>query len=411
MTFIGHIYFAPFGFDTGLALSMLTFYVFSRQLSGAFQWRTFLLSALFFVCTLGSKGPIGAILLCALGIPCLFWLLKDRDLKKSLLFGASLLVLFAFVYIVFLSGSGAQTLSVGTEDSSQLSIIQIPKISDRYHMISSWKLPGLLKEIIFMVYYCWQCHTPLFYMFTAAIIFKTIFVRKYSVIDASCLFAGFCGVICTRIFSHFGYSQMYFMMAAYPYILLFTCIAWEQALDKLQGTKLPMRRMLQGLLTITFGIGLLMISNNNIYQNAFISQEERGYGNCFDNGCLKLKGQDFGINYSNTYVTTEDYAAYEWIRRNTDPMSLCVNSRKAITTYSRPPLAEGIFTERHMYIENVALIKQCMQNNAAAIKDLHDNGVSYIIQAKSLFPDFYCPGGSIVYDGESVAVYDIRVLQ
>lgn len=407
VTFGGHIYQSSFGMDIALAFSMLTFYVFSRQLTENFQWRTLFISCLFFICALGCKGPVGAVLLCSLGILCFFWLFKERDWKKSIIFGVSLLVLFAVIYTVFLSGVGAQTLTVGSEDSRQLSIIQIPQITPVYNAILGWRVnvPVFIKEIIFMGYYCWKSHMPLFYMFAIVLAFKAVLVRKITIVEGSCIFAGVCGTVCTRIFKHFGYSQMYFLMAAYPFFLLAASIAWDQVLEKIKtGTGKPVKASL----LIAFEIGIIIISSNNIYTNVFVASEEMGYGNCLKNGYLKITGQAVDVIYANTYVSPADYEAYQWIRKNTDEMSLCVNSRYAVDSYNRPPLAEGAFTERHMYTANIELIKSCMQNDTAAIDELCKRGVSYIIQAKQIFPDFHCPGGEKVYDGETVAVYDIR---
>ena len=107
-------------------------------------------------------------------------------------------------------------------------------------------------------------------------------------------------------------------------------------------------------------------------------------------------------------MTPDDYIAYQWIRTNTDKKSVCVNDQYLVDSYTRPPYAQGVMTERHMYISNMELIKKCMNNDPEAIGELRKNGVSYVIQTKRLFPDFYCPGGEKVYDGNTIAVYDIR---
>jgi len=102
VTFFWHIYLVPMAFNISFSLELIVILLVLKQIEKEKVDYANLFLLLFFliVCT-GTKGPSGAIVLCGIGIACIYWMLVKKEYSKALTYGIFHLLFLGEYTIIF----------------------------------------------------------------------------------------------------------------------------------------------------------------------------------------------------------------------------------------------------------------------------------------------------------------------
>jgi hypothetical protein len=100
MNNIAHVITSPFGFDIGLALGMFFFcFVILQWQQKEFNIRTFIVTLFVFLACSGTKAPIACVLLCGLGVFCLYWMFIEKKWGMGFLYGTGCFLILVLLLL------------------------------------------------------------------------------------------------------------------------------------------------------------------------------------------------------------------------------------------------------------------------------------------------------------------------
>lgn len=407
VNYFSHMYKAPFGFDISAAFGMFALLFLIKQFEQDIFHKFYYIMTIssFFVC-LGAKAPIGSIVLGVLGIICLYHFFVKKEYKTAFLYGFILLLTFLFVSRLFLiadQGSVASTLNTSNEFER---LMNNGYIGDFFNNLYYEKnVPWFIARMIQILYFSIICQYPIAILFYLGVILKIIRHKTIDYLDIACVATSFVGCVLTLIMGHPTLSQTYFLMAAYPYAALFGLKSISEFKIHIGEEKHKLKKAIAiSKAVIVLGASILGVRYFLTCYH-FKQSWAIGIGNYQGDSQPVLQ---VSKNHLYNYISDEDYEAYIWIRENTDWEELFTSNLFLDEEIVRPYIL-GVFSERHILMDNAKLIESLMDGKKAPLRKLTEQGIKYIVCYKRISPEFYGdqPGLERVFDNESIAVYSI----
>lgn len=409
VTYMTHLLVIQFGFEISIGFYMLFFWCMLMQIrQKIFDWKLCILSIFFFMITLGSKSSFGAIALCAAGIICLCWLFK-KQLKNAFGYGIPILASFVLMYIF--------VVNLGSSDQPESSIIQtfltdVPTIykvagflgMTRENLLAvagNHKILQIMMHLIngtldlLLSQYC--IYIPFFYLLFMRI-FKT---KKWDILDSACLGSIIVGTLVTLNWGNPDSSVAYFMMATYvPAVLL--SIREVECLIEEGAFRIKFRK---ALLVLTIGILCVFGVRDAYYHTNGLENIQKGLVNINE-------PERTANRHDRAFISSDDYAAYEWIRCNTQEDTLITanvglqRGREESSRHSRVP---GVFTERYV-IGNDDTDCLFYDLDYSKIDQLRESGIQYVIYNQTSTENFVLPEekGESVYSNATNTIYRLQ---
>lgn len=407
--YISHLFVVQFGFEISYGFYMLFFWCMLSQLKeNKFNIKLCVIALFTFILTMGTKSSFGAMALCAAGIICMWWLWK-KQIKQAFAYGIPILLCFVFLYMF--------VVNLGSSDQPESSIIQTflnaePSIfkasaflrMTRENLLQLANGNGFLLVImniinglidIILSQYC--IFIPFFY-FLFMRIFKT---GKWEIFDSTCLAVIIVGSFITLKWGNPDSSVVYFLMASYAPTVLF-CIKEAECMQKRGDFRNKYRAAAVSMIFLCLCI--FGLRDAYYHEGGFISVKA---------GMENKKIPDKTANGNDrAFISSDDYAAYEWIRCNTQGDALVSSNfglqrgRSETSRHSRVP---GVFTERYV-IGNEETDSLFYDLDYSRIQDLKEMGIAYIIYNRIATPDFSLPEevGEAVYENATNIIYKIK---
>lgn len=395
-----HMYIAPFGYDIGIAFGMLAFVVFIRQIKNKkLNIKYFILSmGLFFVCA-GVKGPVSCIVLVMFGSGCIYLLLNsDKQGKISaLVYGTILLLVFVFVFAVFTNGlltgdsKTEQFLTAETENT----ILMQPQVSAIHDIfIQQFSLVG--GQLLFLIYYIILANPAIYMCVLLGGIVHLCEHEKIEFIDVILSIGVIVGILLTRSLKLIGFSQIYFIMATFPFAVAFGLRGFQNCYE-LKLKRNSRKEWLWGIKVIicffaTIGVGLFI---NSMY---FMPQVTSGYKKAlYSLGLSEMRDfyldgshgivectelDDIGRkDYHYIVINDEERKAAEWIRENTESNCIIMSNLINSNVYGYNYLI-GILAERWIWLEDEELVYR-LANGEDVLDQLSKKGIQYLLLEKT----------------------------
>lgn len=407
VNYFSHMYKAPFGFDISAAFGMFALLFLIKQFQQPAFHRFYYIMAIFsfFVC-LGAKGPIGSIVLGVLGIMCLYQFFIKKEYKTTFLYGFILLLTFLFVSRLFLiadQGSVASTLNTSNEYERLMNNGYIGNFFNNLYYEKN--VPWLIARTIQTLYFPIICQSSIAILFYLGVILKAIRYKSIDGLDLACTFMFFTGCALTLVMGHPTFSQTYFLMASYPYAALFGLKSISEFTIRNGEEKYRLKKAVAISKTAII-ISLSIVGIRYFFTSYHFKQAWGiGIGNYLGDSRPVL---EVSKNHLYNYISDEDYEAYVWIQENTVWEDLFTSNLCLDEEIVRPYIL-GVFSERHILMDNEGLIESLMKGRKAPLRKLTEQGIKYIVCYKRISPRFYGEklGLERVFDNNAIAVYRI----
>lgn len=409
--YIGHLFNSPFGFDVGIGmLAILTWYLLRQQEEERLNWKIWALALLQFGVLAGVKVPMAVGALSMIGIFCLSWLFH-KQIKKALLYGGPILLIFILGYLFIFNVKGYAGSSTADYLNTVLTMSDRMVIIHKDFMGLEPYMPVWLIEVL-MFLVCSILYNPsIFGLMLCGIIIKVCSLRKWDTIDSVCVITGYVGVALTNYIFMVGYSQMYFVMANYIvlayWIIKVADEIWERwnpgvgvriqkariamlvVITLLVGSGIYRANLEDNVNGYPLGVSYYFLSGVHNYQAAFSGEMVMN----------ELLFNKFASNYMNEDLST----MYAYMKENTGS-----DETIACSFQSRCP---GVFAER--YVVYRYEFRQMKEENVKEIlTSLKEQGISKILTLKmdQEFIDLMKKSGmvEVVHDTAAAVLYKIK---
>lgn len=409
MTYLAHMYMTPNNFDIAIAFCMLLVSVIYRQTKCKKVNLTYLfVSMISFVICFGSKAPLGMVAAGVCGILGMLYVIRQRKIKIILPYAVLFLVLGLLIYSNVLSSNAEASvrLSANTEENSVFGWGVVPEVQKWITSIFG-NLPEWLEHLTLGVYFSFVSYYPIFIVFLLGVIGCFVYYKKVRILDIALFSAVPIGIGITVLFSHpGGGSQYYFLVGALPYAAAFGLrgihkIAYSQK-EKL------CQQMLSFLCCLCVCLGIL---------NAYCATEPLFTMNEFRRGMSYIMGRivktEDNDSWQANLVYPKEYEGYVWLRENTGEMDVLI-SDMCIAGFTRCTYAQGVFSERYIYIplnEDLDEIRECYKGKEKAIREVMDkSNVRYMVQTRRVTPDLDISEslGTVVFENDAMRIYKLH---
>ncbi len=418
---VSHFYTAPFGFDISVIFGLLAVVCIVKQNEiKALDRRLFSLTLFMFCMCLGSKGPVGVIVLLILGICCLHWVVskENKVVRKSFVYGLTLLFAFGFIYLFIISGlpNGDSTVENYTEVGEKNSILSSEELNGLHtFLVENYSV--VVGEIIFLFLYALLTNPAIYLLCYAGCIKGIIKFNKVQIFDVACLGAAAMGIMLTRWVNMTGFSQMYFAMSTFPFALSFGLRSFEEVVASLEENKLRNR--------VKFGVfcAVLCVCALHLFISSdyFIQPLKSGWeklqvvlGNSVnreiylvrkaDSGRIHCDSKPISRNNDFTYelISLEAYLACEWIKDETPKDSIIATNLEASGSHYRL----AVLAERYPWLEDISVVNSAARGDAYSVAILRQAGVDYLLLDVSNY--IYWDLERIVYENADVIVVTLE---
>ncbi len=434
VTFLGHLYRSPFGFDIGFAYGIYFISFFYKQvLNKRFVISNYIITTLFWIMCVGAKAPISVILIVPAGLMCLYWLVK-KEYIKAFIYGISILSLFLAINYcaVGLFKIAAGDSNWVTKIHSISEIIQ-PTYSDTwdtlcrlaYSIMSHGMIAAILVRVISI--------NPIMLFVLLISIHKFIKTYKYSGYTTERLFflsfeliSIILGVVMDIIVDAGNNSEGYFVMATIITGTFFCAQVYsidyyeeDECIKKVNIRQLFNRIVFLGLLLFCLVRGTWIEQTaGGVIKSALVGARNVLYSNlCPDRMIYE------GIS---TTINKEDAKALWWVRDNT-PYDAVVLSDRAVLTDDEIFYLYGLFSERQQYIEGTFIlgenrsyitterdnrkkfVRELFVDNSISTDELREKDISYVIRTNEISPNFEAPDGlELVFKSDTIEIYSVK---
>ena len=407
-TYMVHLYVAPIGFDLGLALGLLAVILVIQQDGIAhIKKGNLVYTVLFIAAATGTKGPCAIIAMGFIGTFCLLWLLK-REYRKAFLYGGFCMLAFGVIYLFVVTGhhvSGDSATTVRFLESLQY--YEVGNVDDKLEALGLPKLVATIGLVVAWLLYVQPC---IFILVFLTLVFAIIKKVKPDDLEISAFFAYALGVFAVMMIRNKGASEMYFIMAAFSYAVVFSVSYIEKIWDA---------KCIRYIGIYVVALGILWGMSKA--EGRMIQYLKEGYYNL-----AHINTTEPGITVGGT-LRKDEYEAYDWIRKNTNMQDVLVTNL-VLDEQNQKFFITTSFTERALWLDSTiflyayhpekveeaeerrAILTQCYEGNLNALKKIRKEGVSYLINIKELAPLFSLPlsVGQSVYENERVIIYKLK---
>lgn len=411
VTWTGHFYIAPFGFDVGLSLTLFLTLLVIKQFEIEFDWKILVLSTAFCTAATGAKGPCTFVSFAGIGILLLSFLIK-KEYKKCFIYGLCLSISFILVYLLVLTNIQGGSDSVLRVELFQNWMTSLRRYGVWYYYDKCIVAgcPKQLAIIITVMIWLYEIKPCIFMGFIAAILIMFFCKKKWNafagMLGANLLF----GIFLVFLLSQRGNSEMYFVMTGYTYaaILVAYLIGKSNITDG----------WLSRLLIATLCVGLLL---------GFAKMPYEDSGTYFVQGYYTLAQKNYiepDVSVPKT-IRKDEVEAYDWIRNNTTFEDILITDLFLLDNQDDSFLT-STFTERRLWLDawrylytdeqfemadkKREILRTCYENDETAIERVKQDGVTYMIHIIDIDPKFDLDKnlGYEVFRNSGVVVYCLR---
>lgn len=402
LTYLWHIYMVPMSFEIALGFELVILLLLFIQ-NGEKRVNLHILTTVALclaVCT-GTKGPSGMLVVCGIGVMCIYWMFVRREYTKSILYGVVTLASFGIVYILLLAArQQGYVVETAVEVAGSVSgTVQgadtVQVLGDKLSNAVTW-LAGYLRYIF--------CVNP--WTFVPGILFAAyqIVRRNVSIEQIIMLVMVVIGSVLGYHIQYEGDSQMYFTLAVCPFAAVLAGTGADNICSLCQMKGKICRMMANiALVVLLAAIGCVTVNGN--YKNRLLDHIRIGLAVLCDKPY-----EETGWNW---IMSQSEYQAYDWIRENTETDAVFLSDTFFINGY-RSYYYPGVFTERRIFFYrndgDIEPGRACYDGDESAVGILKEKGIDYIIQSKYRSPDFRLSEtrGENVFENEEMAVYKLR---
>ncbi|MCM1992493.1 hypothetical protein [Oceanirhabdus seepicola] len=392
-----------FGFEMSIALLMVVFMFLFYALEER-EWKKYILPSLMvFFALSGTKGPLALmVILILFTVLIIEFIIKKKINKKGLTLLVSFVLIFAILFAFILkSGSGDLNFELG----------YIAKDS-----LIGRKVIGLIGDGILTRIMIIPLHFYL-YLPLASIPFVIWFWMRGGKINQcntnELLIGGMAvlGIICAYMFSHYGHSEIYFIMTAIPFMEI-------AAVEFLMNNKL--NKILKVIIMISFIVGVT---------TSYYSIKGRIDIGMKYNEIIKSK-IEFTKGYHPNTITYKEYEGIKWIKDNTSEDSVILSDRYYISDNKVDKTARyfyySTFSNRQFYLEGYFYFYAPEEYKAQVDKKKEiadkiykygdallakEQGINYIIISENLYDEekeLKNQNYIKVFDNEEMKIYKVN---
>lgn len=406
-TYSGHLYVVPTSFDIGLAFAIIVVAVFIKQMDTPFSLRLWTIAMIFFAVGLGSKGPCIAVTMFGMGVVCIVWMVQKKY-KLALSYGCGFIIIFATIFFLFLSDGVRAVTGYGNsiEIGTWLKTLQRYEVSSYYFKMLDMGIPVWLSQIGLIAIWLFMVQPCAVFGVFPVLIYKWISKVRPRLENMMLLAMLLLGITIVLIsYCYDGFSEMYFIMVAFPFSIAYMA----NSLNAFKDHK-------AGRVCCIACIGALTVLGLYRFKEEITPFFAEGYNNLAGN-----VSEGPGIDVPNT-IRDDEYAAYLWIKDHTEKESLLVSNIYLLPNQQKNYIT-GCMTERHLWLDGwiftyfhneeinykLEVIKNLYNGKSEEVQSLKEDGVDYIIHIKEIAPDFQLKDeeAEIVYQNEGVVVYKI----
>lgn len=412
--FSTHIYVSTFGCVEGLAFMCYCLYYFFRFFKDSEKRGLLFFSLLMFFLCVGSKGPIAAVLLVAIGVGCAFIVFEQHDFKKGAIVGLSFLIVFLFVAVMFVFGyksfsmeSGSKGLSISIVDTLYRSKVYLVLCNKLTSIIGIYWIARMLSMLLFV---CSFLLIPLLALALTLYLSRRCERNKY---NRFCfiLFGtlAIIGIVLCLFVSQAGMSQMYF---AFPAIMAIELLACSRI-------TYDVRHIGSLWCVLCVGMFLFGIQNGHFFADGIqklMQSISIGKKSFYAKGMDKVSmGEEGGQT-----ISWNEIEGLRWIRENLQEDILLLSNKILASGGSRSFLVSA-FTERQAFFEsydysgqnnstieqNLSVITDFYNGSQESLEMLRVRGVTHAVVFKRVFDNVYPKDCKKVFENEDLIVVSL----
>ncbi|MCR4754337.1 MAG: hypothetical protein K5868_02285 [Lachnospiraceae bacterium] len=432
VTFSGHLFRSPFGFDIGFSFGLLfVSQLYIQTTKKRFDLRDYIITMLFWIMGVGAKAPISSVLLLLVGLLCIYWLF-NKSFIMSISYGLSTLFCFFVInyYVVGLLNIAAGESPWRLRVHSIQEIVH-PPFSETWDIMCKYAYGLMTKNVVIaLIIRVISINPIMLYIFVLSLIAFLVGINRDRMTDIdrvflwSCIVTSVFGIMLDILIDAGNNSEGYFAMAAFITGGFFCARVYSSCKtsgllnrDDVCSRHIIMRII--SLLILVFCIIRFAWTENmagGILKSSLVGARNIYYSN-YHPDRMKYDGM--------STVSQEDAKALWWIRDNT-PEDAMVLSDKAVLIDDDIFYLYGLFSERQQYIEGTFLlgeyreyintekntrkdfVKKYYIDNAISSSELREKGISYVIRTKELTPRFKPDNGvRLVFESDTIEVYEV----
>lgn len=418
ITYTAHMYLGQFGFDIGVSIFLfLLYFILLQYQKKEINMKLLVCINILFAVLVGSKAPIGVIALGMIGILCTSWLLHKKY-KMAFMYGIPILIIFIVLYLFVCNAkgySGGMSVVLNGQSMTERNLV-LQKIYDSIYELRNIHVPVFLCELIFGFIHTILSNIFVFVLFWTCCIMRIFIVKKWTVIDVSCILATCLGAALTVCLHMTGLSQIYFVMATYPLALVFIVRTFDEIYTNKASVFVKKALMIYSAVLLVSGMVFWYRGYNPIYDpmghasgnnmgiGAYLLE---GYGNYKDakTKSINVEERNSYKHKSITFVDSNMEQAYDYVRKNIPQDSLIASNRDSLSI--------GVFTERYIISNNKTRKIFEGEGKALDYDQLRSDGIHYLMQDKN--PEFSVgyhyklpeEQGVIVFENAAVTIYEL----
>ena len=413
INFISHIYVSTFGCVEGLAFMCYSLYYFFRFFRDSENRGLLFFSLLMFFICMGSKGPIAAVLLVAIGAGCMYIVFAEHEFKKGVIVGMSFLIVFLFVAVMFVFGYKSFAVEGGTKGLS------ISLVDTLYHSkvffvlcnrLTSFMACWIARMFTMMLFVCSFLLIPLMTLALSLFLSRgrennNVFNRFCDVVFSSMVVVG---VLLCLFVSQSGMSQMYF---AFPAIIAIELIACSRITYSVRHTGL--------LWCVFFGGGVLFSIQNCHFWCDGVQKliQSTGIGGKYS----RVKETDkVSTGEDGVTISWNEIEGLRWIRENLSKDVLLLSNKLLASEGSKSFLVSA-FSERQAFFEsyrysnqnestierNLKVIMEFYNGSNESMEMLKVRGVTHAVVFKRISDNLYPLGCKKIFENEDMIVVSL----
>ena len=402
-----HLYFCSFGFDYAYSFAIVSMGVLIDICEdNTVSFENAIISCVLISLITGFKGPVSVVLLMAYCVYALYAIF-NKKYKEGIGIGVLWLLSFLIVYCICITNifsdiprkNNLEFLGVVKSfDNNIWAIDNLNKLTTSFGLSD-----GIFTRMIALILYILQSNFSAMSLLIAGIIIQVIQLVKNKRIPIVCIaLITLCiwGILLTVITHQDGNSQMYFIMATFPYCILIGLYSIDSL--NLKNNKL--------YLAIIIIICLSLTSLKRFVFERVIPE--------INNGINVINGKMDEYNYR-YFFTKSDYELALWLKDNTKS-----NDYIAIDCFEynglRKELGIGVLSERFIWNDGQYandnekdrrrnIVNEIFEGNEKSILDLKNENVQYLVQTLDVNPNFTLSNKlEIVYKNDSYIVYGVH---
>ena len=423
VTMTPHIYPAPFGFDIGLIFGMLTITQFFKQVKEKSINKTyFIVTLIFFSICAGVKEPVACIVLVILGCSCVYLLfLKDKStVLMAFIYSIAFVCSFILIFILFTNGPLTGTsISEGFITNGTSNTILNRKDIATIHDVFISIFSPIGGQILFLIYYIILVNPAIYICGLIGGIIHLCEVKKIEYIDIVFAIGSIVGILLTRSLKLTGFSQIYFIMASFPFTVAFGMRAF---MNYYTSKKENHCNPLWGIGIKIVSVCILAIGINLFCKGVyFLPQITSGYKKTLailglneskaifldnSNGMLRCKEIEDKTkkDYHYLVIDNDEVKAAKWVKENTDKDCIIISNLLETSNYQYNYII-GVIAERWIWMGDEKLILKAVNGDSSARDVLCEKGIQYLLLEKEKTPA--AENDQIVYSNDQVYIVDL----